>query len=84
MSSTNGHGPKRDYAGLMPEALATMAPEDRHRVYKLLRLHVLAYPDGTGELRGMFGQGMSIGALGITKGSSSGSTHDATGRCGGR
>ena len=41
----------RDYAGLMPEALATMAPEDRHRVYKMLRLKVLVYPDGSGELR---------------------------------
>jgi hypothetical protein len=74
----------RDYAGLMPEALATMAPEDRHRVYKMLRLKILVYPDGSGELRGMFGQGMSVGPLEITSGSSSGSTHDATGRCGGR
>ena len=63
----------------MPEALATMVPEDRHRVYKMLRLHVLVYPDGTGELRGMFGQGMSVGPLGITPSSSSGSTHNATG-----
>ena len=74
----------RDYAGLMPEALATMAPEDRHSVYKMLRLKVLVYPDGTGELRGMFGQGDSVGPLGITSRSSSGSTHEATGRCGGR
>jgi Recombinase zinc beta ribbon domain len=56
----------RDYAGLMPEALATMAPEDRHRVYKMLRLKVLVYPDGSGELRGMYGQGMSVGPLEIT------------------
>jgi hypothetical protein len=73
----------RDYVGLMPEALATMAPEDRHRVYKMLRLKVLVYPDGTGELRGMFGQGMSVGTWEITSGTSSGSTHDATGCCGG-
>jgi hypothetical protein len=66
----------RDYAGLMPEALATMAPEDRHRIYKMLRLKVLVYPDGTGELRGMFGQGVSVGTLGITLGSSSGSTRN--------
>jgi chromosome segregation ATPase len=36
----------RDYIGLMPEALRTMAPEERHRVYKMLRLKVLVYPDG--------------------------------------
>jgi hypothetical protein len=60
----------RDYAGLMPEALAALAPEDRHRVYKMMRLKVLVYPDGAGELRGVFGHGMSVGPLGITSGSS--------------
>jgi hypothetical protein len=74
----------RDYAGLMPEALATMAPEDRHRVYNMLRLKVLVHPDGTGELRGMFGQGMCVGTLGRTPGSSSDSTHEAAGGCAGR
>jgi site-specific DNA recombinase len=56
----------RDYAGLMPEALATTAPEDRHRVYKMLRLKVFVHPDGSGELRGMFGQGISVDPLEIT------------------
>jgi hypothetical protein len=56
----------RDYAGLMPEALAALAPEERHHVYKMLRLKVLVYPDGAGELGGVFGQGMSVGPLGIT------------------
>ena len=45
-----------------------MAPEDRHRVYKMLRLKVLVYPDGAGELRGVFGQGVSVGPSGITSG----------------
>jgi hypothetical protein len=60
----------RDYAGLMPEALGALTPEDRHRVYKMLRLKVLVYPDGGGELSGVFGQGVSVGPSGITSGSS--------------
>jgi site-specific DNA recombinase len=50
----------------MPEALGAMAPEERHRIYKMLRLKVLVYPDGAGELRGVFGQGVSVGASGMT------------------
>jgi site-specific DNA recombinase len=60
----------RDYAGLMPEALGELTPEDRHRVYKMLCLKVLVYPDGGGELSGVFGQGVSVGPSGITSGSS--------------
>jgi site-specific DNA recombinase len=59
----------RDYSGLMPEALGAMAPEERHRVYKMLRLKVFVYPDGAGELRGVFSQGVSVGPLGMTSGS---------------
>jgi site-specific DNA recombinase len=59
----------RDYAGLMPEALGALTPEDRHRVYKMMRLEVLVYPDGGGELSGVLGQGVSVGASGITPGS---------------
>jgi hypothetical protein len=61
----------RDYAGLMPEALGAMAPEECHRVYKMLYLVVLVYPDGDEELRGVFGQGVSLGPPGITSGFSS-------------
>jgi hypothetical protein len=64
----------RDYAGLMPEALGAMAPEERHRVYKVLHFEVLVYPDGDGELRGVFGQGVSVGPSGITSGFSSRNT----------
>jgi site-specific DNA recombinase len=56
----------RDYAGLMPEALGAMAPEERHRVYKMLRLKVLVHPDGSGELSGVFGNGPLVGPTGIT------------------
>lgn len=33
------------YAGAVHEGLDTLTPEERHRVYKMLRLEVLAYPD---------------------------------------
>ena len=59
----------RDYAGLMSEALGALTPEDRHRVYKMMRLEVLVYPDGGGELSGVLGQGVSVGASGIAPGS---------------
>jgi hypothetical protein len=40
------------YAELMPEALEDLQPEERHRVYNMLRLRVLAFPDGTLEVSG--------------------------------
>jgi hypothetical protein len=44
----------RTYAGLVPEALDALSPEERHRVYKMLRLKVVTKPDRglevTGEL----------------------------------
>jgi hypothetical protein len=43
------------YAGAMPEALETLTPEERHRVYKMLRLKVLAYPDARLEVSGVLG-----------------------------
>ena len=64
----------RDYAGLMPEALGALASEERHRVYKMLRLKVLVYPNGGGELTGVFGQGIVVGPPGITPGSLSSDT----------
>ena len=33
------------YAGIVREALEDLAPEKRHRIYKLLRLGVLFRPD---------------------------------------
>ena len=44
------------YAGLLPEALDGLAPEERHRVYKMLRLTVVARPDGTLEVNGILGR----------------------------
>jgi DNA invertase Pin-like site-specific DNA recombinase len=43
------------YADVVPEALENLAPEERHRVYKMLRLRVLAYPDARLEVSGVLG-----------------------------
>jgi hypothetical protein len=36
----------RNYAEMMPEALDALQPEERHRIFKMLRLRVVAFPDG--------------------------------------
>jgi site-specific DNA recombinase len=41
-----------NYAEMMPEALSTLEPGERHRVYKMLRLRTLAFSDGTLEVSG--------------------------------
>ena len=41
-----------DYAEMMPEALDTLEPEERHHVYKMLRLKTVAFPDGILEVSG--------------------------------
>jgi hypothetical protein len=38
------------YASAAPEALNSLTPEQRHNLYKLFRLEVLAHADGTTEL----------------------------------
>jgi site-specific DNA recombinase len=40
------------YAGIAPEALASLNPEERHRLYKMLRLKVAVNLDGTLEVGG--------------------------------
>jgi hypothetical protein len=35
------------YGGALPEELERLKPEERHRVYGMLRLEVSALPDGT-------------------------------------
>jgi hypothetical protein len=37
------------YAALAPKALEVLTPEQRHRLYKMLRLMIFAYPDGSLE-----------------------------------
>jgi len=41
-----------EYAGAMPEALGTLSPEERHRVYRILRLRVNMAPSGDLEMSG--------------------------------
>ena len=38
------------YADMMPEARNGLTPEERHRVYKMLRLVVVAHPDWTPDV----------------------------------
>jgi hypothetical protein len=40
------------YAGSVPETLDTLTPEERHRIYKMLRLKVATKPDGGLEING--------------------------------
>ncbi|MDQ5830506.1 MAG: hypothetical protein M3324_11760, partial [Actinomycetota bacterium] len=40
------------YAPMAPEALRSLAPEERHQVYKMLRLKVIAHLSGDVELAG--------------------------------
>jgi hypothetical protein len=35
------------YASLVPQALTELASEEKNRIYKMMRLHVLAKRDGT-------------------------------------
>jgi site-specific DNA recombinase len=42
------------YASMVPEALDDLTPEERHRVYKMLRLNAIMYADGRIEIVGAF------------------------------
>jgi len=48
------------YAGAVPEALESLEPEERHRVYEMLRLKVVAHPDGTLEVRGILSGSLRV------------------------
>jgi site-specific DNA recombinase len=48
------------YAGMVPEALGSLSPEERHQVYKMLRLNVIAYVDRTLEVNGVFAGDLSV------------------------
>jgi DNA repair ATPase RecN len=43
-----------------PDALDELTPEERRQVYKMLRLKVRAYLDGSSEVSGAFSDGFSI------------------------
>jgi site-specific DNA recombinase len=42
-----------DYARMVPEALDELTGEERHQVYRMLRLQVYVYPEGDLEVRGV-------------------------------
>ena len=44
------------YAGLVSETLEDIAPDKRHRIYKLLRLGVRFRPDWPLEITGVFAE----------------------------
>ena len=44
------------YAGMVRETLESLAPEQRHRIYKLLRLGVRFRPDWPLEITGVFAE----------------------------
>jgi hypothetical protein len=41
------------YAGMVPEALDELTGEERHQVYRMLRLEVYVQPNGDVEIRGV-------------------------------
>lgn len=43
------------YAVMVPEALDELTSEERHRVYKMMRLNLVMYADGLVEVTGAFG-----------------------------
>jgi hypothetical protein len=49
-----------NYAEIMPETLDALEPEERHRVYKMLRLKMVAFPDGTLEVSGALREGLLV------------------------
>jgi hypothetical protein len=60
------------YAGMMPAAVDDLAPEERtpeerHRVYKMLRLNVLAYLDGTLDVSVTLTDGEELWTLRLTQ-----------------
>ena len=40
------------YAGMVPESLNDLSPEEHHQIYRMLRIEVLAYPDKSLEVSG--------------------------------
>ena len=43
------------YAVMMPESLGALVAEERHRIYRMLRLRIQASPDKTLEAEGVLG-----------------------------
>ena len=67
------------YAGLAPEALDSLAPEERHRVYRMLGVRAVAHVGGTLEVGGAL-----AGPIGVSKGETAPSWGFSTPAFGGR
>jgi Recombinase zinc beta ribbon domain len=56
------------YAAIAPEALDSLAPEERHQLYKMLRLDVVVRLDVNLEVSGVFGEGLLVSNLELAPG----------------
>lgn len=54
------------YVETMPRAIDTLTPDERHRVYKMLKLSANVSADGTLEVSGVFGEA-SVGVIGASE-----------------
>ena len=54
------------YAGMVSETLEDLAPKERHRVYKLLRLGVRFRPDWPVEITGVFTEAREEAETGLS------------------
>src|SRR5215213_1729217 len=68
----------REYAGMVPERLDELTGEERHQVYRMLRLQVFVYPNGDLEVRGVLREAV------CTPMDTPSSTRDGTGISSGR
>ena len=48
------------YAAIAPEAVEGLTPEERHHLYRMLRLEVVIRPDTNLGVSGVFGEGVSL------------------------
>ena len=48
------------YAAIAPEALDSLTPEERHQLYRMLRLEVIIRPDANLEVSGVFGESVPV------------------------
>jgi site-specific DNA recombinase len=55
------------FEAVAPDVLDALAPEERHHVYRILQLKVMAYPDGTLEANGAFGKETIMWNSGCTR-----------------
>ena len=51
---------------MVPESLDNPSPEERHQIYKMLRIEVLAYPYKSLEVSGTLVGGGEAGEMGLS------------------